>query len=300
MTRKRADWVSGRSTKLRGEPMRVNNAFAERMADNAQSMVYKMNKDVTSQINKLFSTPTAKNSITKVPDEITTNDFVEDGIAMDASIASQSRILMNKLIKKWENKFNLFGNNFAKNMVGTVTKQSAKDLKRSTEKLSGGLSIKTDSLSDRTKDIIIASTDESASLIKTIATNYTTEVKEAVSRSISSNTGSFTSLKESINSMLQDKYKKHKNKAKNVALDQTRKAYSNIAASKMKDIGVTSYVWKHSGGSQNPRAYHKNVLNGQVFKLSEPPIINQSTGERGKPGDDYNCKCYMSPVIEFN
>lgn len=299
MTRKRADWIGGRDTTLHGTPMRVNAASTNRAADEAQAMVRKMHLDVSSQVNNLFKTPTAKNSIPETPDEITTDDVAEDGVAMDASISSQSRILMNKLIDKWQKRFNVFGNDFAKKMIGTVDKQASNDLKRSTDKLSGGLNIKTDALTERTKDIILAGTDESASLIKSIATDYTTEVKEAISRSISTNTGSFTSLKETISEMLQGKFKTYKNKAKNIALDQTRKAYSNIAASRMRDVGLEEYIWRHSAGSQNPREHHQHVLNGNTYKLSDPPIIDPKTGRRGKPGDDYNCKCYMDPVITF-
>ncbi len=294
MTRKRADWVGGRDTTLRGTPMRVNAASANRAADEAQAMVRKMHLDVSSQVNNLFKTPTAKNSIVKAPDEITT-----ENVAMDASISSQSRILMNKLIDKWQKRFNVFGNDFAKKMIGTVDKQASNDLKRSTDKLSGGLNIKTDALSERTNDIIVAGTDESSSLIKSIANDYTTEVKEAISRSISTNTGSFTTLRETINETLQGKYKTYKNKAKNIALDQTKKAYSNIAASRMQDVGLDSYIWRHSGGSQKPREHHKYVLNGNTYKISDPPIIDPKTGRRGKPADDYNCSCYMEPVIVF-
>ena len=294
MTRKRADWVGGRNTTLHGTPMRVNAASANRAADEAQAMVRKMHLDVSSQVNNLFKTPTAKNSIVKAPDEITT-----ENVAMDASISSQSRMLMNKLIDKWQKRFNVFGNDFAKKMIGTVDKQASNDLKRSTDKLSGGLNIKTDALSERTNDIIVAGTDESASLIKSIATDYTTEVKEALSRSISTNTGSFTSLKESINGMLQGKYKTYKNKAKNTALDQTKKTYGNISASRMMDVGLDEYIWRKSGGAQQPNQYHAHKLDGNTYKLSDPPIIDQKTGTRGKPSDWYGCGCYMEPVITF-
>ncbi len=299
MTRKRASWIGGRDTTLHGTPMRVNAASTNRAADEAQSMVYKMHLDVSSQVNNLFKTPTAKNSIAETPGEITTNDIAEDSFAMDASISSQSRILMNKLIDKWQKRFNIFGNDFAKKMIGTVDKQASNDLKRSTDKLSGGLNIKTDALTDRTKDIILSGTDESASLIKSIATDYTTEVKEAISRSISTNTGSFTSLKETINGMLQDKYKTYKNKSKNLALDQMKKAYGNIAASRMMDVGLDEYIWRKSGGAQQPNQYHAHVLDGNVYKLSEPPIIDPKSGTRGKPSDWYGCGCYMDPVITF-
>jgi len=294
MTRKRSDWVGARDTTLRGTPMRVNAASANRAADEAQAMVRKMHLDISSQVNNLFKTPTAKNSIVKAPGKITT-----ENVAMDASIASQSRILMNGLIAKWQKKFNLFGNDFAKKMVSTVDRQSSNDLKKATDKLSGGLNIKTDSLSERTRDIILASTDESSSLIKTIATDYTAEVKEAISRSISTNTGSLTSLKQTINDALQGKYKNHKNKAKNVALSQTRNAYSNIAASRMRDVGLDEYEWAHAGGSQKPNQYHVHELTGNTYRLSDSPVIDQKTQTKGKPGDWFGCKCYMIPVITF-
>lgn len=295
MTRKRADWVGNRNTTLRGTPMRVNEAFSNRMANDAEKMVRKMHLDVSSQVNGLFGTSTAKQSIPDKPEEITT-----ESVAMDASISVKSKHLMNKLIRKWEKSFNLFGDNFSKKMVDTVSNQSAKDLKKSTEKLSGGMNIKTDSLSDRTRDIIIASTDESASLMKTIASDYTTEVKEAVLRSISTNTGSLTSLREAINETLQGKYKTYRNKAKNNALDQTRKAYSNIAASRMRDVGLDKYVWRPSGGAQKPNHYHRNTLAGNTYSLSNPPVIDQRTKTKGKPGDWYGCGCYMEPVIYFD
>jgi len=196
-------------------------------------------------------------------------------------------------------RFNVFGNDFAKKMVSTVDKQSSNDLKKATDKLSGGLNIKTDSLSERTRDIILASTDESSSLIKTIATDYTTEVKEALSRSISTNTGSFTSLKESINGMLQGKYRTYKNKSKNIALDQTRKTFNNLAVSRMQDVGLDEFIWRHSAGSQTPRSHHKDVLNGNVYSISDPPVINEKTGAKGLPAQEINCKCYMEPVITF-
>lgn len=299
LTRKRADWVGNRKVTLRGEPMRVNESSANKLAESAMSQVYKMHLDVNKQVMALFDTELAKQSIPKEPDKITTEDVAQDGFAMDASISVKARHLMNKLIRKWEKHFNLYADNFADSMIKTVTKQSSSDLKKAGEKLSGGMTIKTDTLSQRTKDIIYASTDESSSLIKTLASNYTASVKEAVSRSIASNTSSLTQLREEIHAGLQDKYKVQRNKAKNVALDQTRKAYSNIGASKMQDAGLDQYIWRHSSGSQRPRSYHRDVLAGKVFSLSNPPVIDQKTGEKGKPGDAINCKCFMDPVITF-
>ena len=68
----------------------------------------------------------------------------------------------------------------------------------------------------------------------------------------------------------------------------------------MRDVGITQFKWVHAGGSKDPRNYHKNVLNGKVFNVDDPPIIDQKTGERGYPGQAINCKCYQVPVIEFS
>lgn len=452
LTRQRADWVGSRKVTLRGEPMRVNEASANKLADSAMAQVRKMHLDISKQVMALFDTELAKESIPEAPKEITrddvatdasenngyaslkldigvarkihkkltdagidglikpedmhltlmysansniltnpkhekeykaeftgeplimgndpwralvikvksseistrhkelklfggvhsypdfkphlslkysptekdlevikklsideslifsgesfapvkTNSSATDSFAMDASISVKARHLMNKLIRKWEKNFNLYGDNFASAMVDTVIKQSSRDLKKAGEKLSGGMTINTDTLSQRTKDIIFASTDESSSLIKSLASNYTASAKEAISRSIASNTSSLTQLREEIHNSLQDKYKVQRNKAKNVALDQTRKAYSNIGASKMQDAGLDKYIWRHSGGSQNPRSFHKTELNGKTFSLSDPPVIDQRTGVKGKPGDLPNCKCFMEPVITFD
>ena len=184
-------------------------------------------------------------------------------------------------------------------MIGKSEKQSAKDLRRSMSKMSGGLTIDTNQLSEKTKDKLIASADQSSSLIKSIGAQYTTAVKEAVSRSVLNSSSSFSELQDSIQSMLNDKYRTHKNKAFNTAKDQTRKVYSNLTASRMQDIGAGTYIWRHSGGSQRPRCYHRDVLNGQTFSLDNPPIIDEKTGQRGKPGDLISCKCYMQPIISF-
>lgn len=297
----RTKWVQGRDTTLHGEPVKLNPRTAELYADEVAKLVRKMHLDVSSQINRLFDTPTAKNSIQTTEEVASLEEAgaVMDGVAMDASISVKAAELTDKLVTKWTKRFKSFGDDWTNRMVKKTEKLSDKDLGRSMNKLSGGLTIDTGQISDNTRDKIIASVDQASSLIKSIGPQYTTEVKEAVSRSILDSSSNFTQLKESINSMLQDKFKKHKNKSFNVARDQMRKSYTNITASRMQDLGVGTYTWRWSGGSQRPRCYHRDVLNGQTFSLDNPPIIDQRSGQRGKPGDLINCSCYMQPNVSF-
>lgn len=288
MSENRRKWVENRDTTLHGDPVRMNARTAESYAAEVDKMVRKMHLDLSSQIEALFDSSLAKNSIQE-----TTK------VAMDESISSQARILTNKLVDKWSDRFRSFGKKWTDTMIRNVDKQSSKDLSRSMSKLSGGLTMDTSTISDATRDKILASADQSTSLIRSIGPNYADEVKQAVARSITDDSSSFTELKDTIHEMLQSKYKKYRNKAHNTALDQTRKAYTNITTSRMRDIGVDEYIWRHSGGSKVPRCYHRDVLNGNKYSLSDPPVIDQRTGEKGKPGDLINCKCYMEPVISF-
>jgi uncharacterized protein with gpF-like domain len=285
----RKKWVEGRDTTLRGDPVRLNPRTAEQYADEVVKMVRAMHLDISSQVEKLFAKPVAKTAVQKT-----------DDVAMDASISSMAVALTDKLANKWIQRFASFGDSWTKRMMTKATELSARDLGRSMEKLSGGLTIDTNQLSDKTKDKMIASADQASSLIKSIAPQYTSSVKEAVSRSIVDSSSSFSQLQKTIHDSLQDKYKSQKNKAFNVAKDQMRKSYTAIAEGRMKDLGVGEYIWRHAGGSVNPRDYHLNVLNGQKFSLDNPPVIDPKTGVKGKPGDLPFCSCYMEPIISFD
>lgn len=282
LTDKRKSWAESRNATLKGTPLKPNERSMQRDVGKVESEFDKMARDVSREVTKLFNSNLAKESV-----------------AMDASISSQLNIIMNALEKKWNKRFIDFSKTFSEQMVKRQVKDSSRDLRTSLEKLSGGASINTNTVSKRTSDIARASIEQSSSLIKSIEANYITEVKEGLMRSIVDSSQNFTSLKESVQSVLSDRYKIHKNKAKNLVLDQTRKAYQGITRQKMRDAGLNKAEWLHRGGSKNPRSYHKNVLNGTIFNLDEPPVINLSTGKKGYPGDEPNCGCGMIPVVEF-
>ena len=97
----------------------------------------------------------------------------------------------------------------------------------------------------RLEEVIKASTQEAANLIKSIPVNYINEVQGQVMRSITTGQG----LKDLV-PYLTKKYHGNVRKAKNVALDQTRKAYQSINTSRLKSLGVKKFIWVHSGGGK--------------------------------------------------
>lgn len=285
LSRKKYDWAKNRDVILKGDPVRINDVWANRKAKAVEKEVRAMHLDISKTVKRVYDGELAK-------------DVIQD-VAMDASLTSQVRITLNALAKKWNKRFNLFSKNFSADLMQEVAALSGSDLNRSLEKLSGGVRIDADTMSDTTKEIIKASTQQSTSLIRSISQDYISEVQEGLMRAIVSPSGSFTEAKEKINDLLSSRYKKYRNKAKNTTLDQIRKAYSGITDNRMRDVGVEEYEWVHSGGSVDPRDYHKNVLNGNVFSLDKPPVINPKTGGRGHPGDAINCKCFKRPIVRF-
>lgn len=226
------------------------------------------------------------------------SEFSDDG-TMDASEASQARIVMNALSRKFTSLFSQLAAPVAQKMVEQVDDNSAATLKSSINEMTGTYALKTDILTGELSDIITASVAANVDLIKRVPQKYLDQVKGDVLRSIQTGRGTADLVPA-----LEQQGVKVKNWAHNVALDQTRKAYNAINAGRMTALGIDDYEWIHSGGSNHPRSYHKNVLNGTMCKLSDPPIIQKAEGGqsevRGKPGDLPYCRCVMRPVMKFD
>ena len=135
---------------------------------------------------------------------------------------------------------------------------------------------------------------ENVSLIKSIPDEYFKQITGAVARPIENGEGDRWLAKE-----LKDYGAKTDRRAQLIAQDQTRKAYNSINLRNFQENNVRKLKWLHSGGSRDPRPYHKDVLDGQIFDIDDPPIIDPKTGERGYPGQLPYCRCVMAAVLDF-
>ncbi len=94
-------------------------------------------------------------------------------------------------------------------------------------------------------------------------------------------------------------------KAKNIALDQTRKAYAAINKERMTASGYDDFEWLHSGGGMHPRKSHVE-MNGKIYSFDKLPVINKEQVDRGYeapirgiPGQAFGCGCTMIPVYRL-
>ena len=278
LSKKKEKWVKQfKPTHIVGKPLPTPAPIQERYEKAILALVRKMTKETEREIAKLYKTPEAKAYF-----------------AADASIASQARILVNALTKKFESLFAQMSGKLAEQMVTSAEKSSAANAKQSLKDLAGGLAIDTSIKSADMKETIKASIAQNAQLIKSIPQEYLLKVGGDVMRSVTSGEG----VKE-----LMPKIQKYggmtERRAKNIALDQTRKAYNSINADRMKKAGIKKFRWRHSHGGLNPRADHLD-MDGNIYSFDDLPVINPRTGERGLPGQAPNCKCFMEPIIEFD
>jgi SPP1 gp7 family putative phage head morphogenesis protein len=201
---------------------------------------------------------------------------------------------MNALQSKFSKMFADLARPLAESMVFQSAKASSVAVSSSLKELSGGLTIKADTLkSGPVSDILKASVAENVGLIKSIPANYLDNVRGAVMRSITSGNG----LQDLV-PFLERQEGVTKRRAENIALDQTRKAYQSINDERMKAAGVQEYEWVHSGGGQKPRPHHVE-MSGNIYRYDDPPVIDPNTGERGTPGQVPNCRCTSRPVLRF-
>lgn len=264
----------------RGTPLVIAGQIASQYNETLQKHIDAMTREVLRVVEDLFST------------------FASDGEswAMDASLASQARILSNAMRDKFAKLFSSIAQPTAERMTTRAKKDSGLKLGQSLREMSGMLTLKTNVFNDQLRDVLTASVAESVSLIKRIPEKYLDDVQGAVMRSIQSGNG-LADLKPQL-----EKYGVQvKNWAKNVSLDQTRKAYNSINATRMQALGVKKFEWVHSGGSNHPREYHRDVLDGKIFSFDDLPYLDgPKKGERGIPGQAPYCRCTMRPIFDFS
>jgi SPP1 gp7 family putative phage head morphogenesis protein len=84
-----------------------------------------------------------------------------------------------------------------------------------------------------------------------------------------------------------------KSRAVLIARTEVARTSSVLTQARAQHIGCTHAIWRTSGDSDVRKSHRE--MNGKVFALDEPPHL--SDGTTTFPGQIYNCRCYMEPVI---
>jgi SPP1 gp7 family putative phage head morphogenesis protein len=195
---------------------------------------------------------------------------------------------------RWAQRFETLARGWARRLVGDVTAQSTAQLAHGLRDVATLMQIESTLQTPRMRALVDAAAEASVGLITRIPQRFLGDVQTQVMNAVTTGSG--------LNKLVPYLTKRYKGDARHahlVALDQIRKVSESVNAARLQSLGVEEYVWVATGGERYPRKLHHERLNGRTFRYDDPPVIDERTGERGKPGDAINCRCRQRPILNF-
>lgn len=131
------------------------------------------------------------------------------------------------------------------------------------------------------------------------------ETEELRKRVIERSTAGFR--RENLAKEIEASYGVSQRKAKFLAKQETSLLMAKFKQTRYQETGVNEYKWgcvkmphapKNGPATPGEVRYHHGILEGKIFKWSDPPIVNEK-GDRKNPGQDYNCRCFPIPIVKF-
>lgn len=138
-------------------------------------------------------------------------------------------------------------------------------------------------------DVMDAWREANVNLISSIGGEYLDQVQDLVTAATTEGTRA-----EALSRQLQERLGVAESRAELIARDQILKANSQLAAERMRRVGVTKYKWSTAQDSR-VRPGHA-ALEGETIPMDSPPIVDPKTGRRAHAGEDFQCRCVRLAV----
>lgn len=206
-------------------------------------------------------------------------------MAQDAVPAKALQTVLNRLRKQWQGEFDQAAPDVSAWFAGTSQRQTDRSFSASLKK--AGFSVKFN-MTPETRDILHATIGENVSLIKSISSEYFTDIEGMVMRSVSAGRDVGALAAE-----IEHTYGVTKRRAALISRDQNAKSTANVTRARQQQIGITRAIWVHSRGGRHPRPSHV-AANGRKYLIAEGCEID---GEKIFPGTKINCKCVSRSIL---
>jgi SPP1 gp7 family putative phage head morphogenesis protein len=214
--------------------------------------------------------------------------------AFGRATARLSAVYSTQTLKKWAAMITARVDKTTKRDMDSVLTQ-AKKLKKKDMSLGGDeFEVKVempDSLITRNvnpyyKNVI----DQQVGLITSIPEEQNIKLRKLLTQALIEN-----QPQRQIAAMLRKEFNSSKSRARLIARDQVLKLNGRTNRVKQEALGIDKYVWR-TVKDDRVRNRHKE-LDGRVFSWDDPPTIN-NRGDKGHPGDDFQCRCYAEAVLD--
>lgn len=208
-----------------------------------------------------------------------------------ASAAPAIEEVFRKITQVLEQRLSLFDIRRRMNLIaGATRKLTIKEWKKAISKAIGIDIFEDYYMGDFFQKEIEKWISDNVDLIRSIPKDALGEMKQMVYEGYV-NGRSVTAISKDI----QKHYQVNKRKARLIARDQMGKLSADITKAQQMDAGIREYQWRTCGDSR-VRESHKK-LDKKIFSWDNPPVVDEKTGRRCHPGQDYQCRCIAVAVL---
>ncbi len=208
-------------------------------------------------------------------------------IAQDAVPAKELQKAVKKLVKRWKKNFNEAAPLLAKWFATKAYKRSSKRLQKILK--DSGISVQF-KMTKAQRDIFHATVNQNVSLIKSIPSQYLTQVEGLVMRSVQVG-GDLSTLTH----QLEKHFGVTNKRAALIARDQNVKTTSALNRARQLELGIDEAIWVHSHAGK-PRPTHLK-MDGQRYNIKKG-MWDSHEKAWIQTGQLINCKCFNRPVIK--
>ena len=208
-------------------------------------------------------------------------------MAQDATPANEMADAVRKLVRQWMYNFDEASESLADYFAKDVSERSDAALQAILRK--GGFTVKFQ-MSKGMKDIIDATVHQNVALIKSIPTNYLTQVEGMVMRSVQTGRDLGQLAKD-----LQTQLGVTKRRAALISRDQNNKASAAMQRSRQLEMNLDRAIWMHSHGGKTQRPTHV-ANNGKSYSIKDG-WYDPAVGKHIWPGTEIGCRCVSRSII---
>lgn len=209
-------------------------------------------------------------------------------LAFDAVPARELQRELSALGKRWQDKMDAAAPKLGRWFAQSAARRSQAGLKKILN--DGGISVEF-KMTAPMRDVLHATLSENVSLIKSIASQYHTEVEGMVMRSVTAGRDLASLTKD-----LQARYGITARRADTIALSQNNLATSSFVRVRQQELGLKA-KWLHSHGGREPRPTHLGN-DGKVYDPAEGWFDpDPKVRKRIWPGQLINCRCVSVSVV---
>lgn len=206
-------------------------------------------------------------------------------IAMDAAPVDEIKAVFKRIVGYWEKKLNRLAPETAKAFTKEALSTSDRSFMGALRK--AGFTIKFQ-MTETMLTAYAAEVEQNVGLIKSIGSEYLSDVQGEVMRSVAAGRDLGT-----LTQTLKKRYEITQRRAALIATHQNNLATATFNRVRALEAGFTKGIWRHSAGGNYPRKSHI-AADGEEFDIAQGCYID---GEYIHPMQKLGCKCFFRSVI---